>query len=520
MKRHRLTRLTLSALPLLLAGCAMGPNYKRPPVETPPAYKEDHPPAEAVWKEAVPSDEIAKGDWWKVFHDATLNDLEAKAASSNQNLRAAVARVTEARAAARITEADFFPNITLDPSAVRTRVTSRQLNPPGSVYPSYTGNNFQVPLDLSYEVDIWGRIRRSFEASAEEARASVADYETVLLTLKSDVAQDYFSLRSLDAEHDLLVRTVDLRRKALDLVRTRFQGGVSSELDVAQAETELASVQAQAADTGVRRSQLEHALAVLTGQPASSFSLPEHPLDLGLPRIPAGLPSELLERRPDVAKAERTMAANNARIGVAKAAFFPVVRLTGNVGFESSDISNLFAMGSRSWGFGPSISIPVFDAGVNSANLRKVKAQYEESAALYRQQVLVAFADVEDGLSGLRILADESQAQDRATEAAGRAADISDVRYRSGLVNYLQIVDAERTYLDNQRLQVQLNGQRFVTTVALVKALGGGWQDSNLLPATAKPKAGKDTTPVPVVANFPVLTTPVEGVPATEPKVP
>ena len=517
MNWHRITRTgtPAAALALLLAGCAMGPNYQRPVVDIPPDFKEKGP-----WKEAAPSDTVAKGDWWKVFHDPVLDDLENHAATSNQNLRAAVARVTEARAAARISEADFFPNITLDPTAQRVRVTNKQLLPPGSAYPSYTGNNFQVPLDLSYEVDIWGRIRRSFEASAEEARASIADYETVLLTLKADVAQDYFALRSLDAEHTLLVSTVDLRKRALDLVRTRFEGGASSELDVAQAETELASVEAQAADTGVRRSQLEHALAVLTGQPPARFNLPERPLDLALPAIPAGLPSDLLERRPDVAKAERTMAANNARIGVAKAAFFPVVRLTGDIGFQSSDISNLFAMGSRTWGFGPSVSIPLFDAGVNSANLRRAKAQFEESTAQYRQQVLVAFADVEDGLSGLRILAVEAEAQDRATKAAQRASDISEVRYKSGLVNYLQIVDAERTYLDNERLQVQLNGQRFVTSVLLVKALGGGWADAPLLPATAKPKNGKDTTPVPAVANFPILATPAEGIPATEPKVP
>ncbi len=475
--------------------CAVGPDYKRPPVETPGAWKDPGP-----WKNAAPKDAISKGDWWKIFGDPSLDDLEKRAAASNQNLRAAAARVAEARGTARIAEADFFPNITLDPQAAEIHTTNRALRPPGSSYPSYTGTSYQVPLDLSYEVDIWGRVRRTFEAATREAEASVADYETILLTLKSDVAQDYFALRALDSEHLLLVQTVDLRQKALDLVRQRFQGGASSELDVAQAETELASVQAQAADIGVQRSRLEHALAVLTGVPPASFSIAEKPLETALPPVPGGLPSQLLERRPDVARAERHMAAANARIGVAQAAFFPVVRLTGDFGVESSDIANLFTWGSRSWGIGPSISIPIFEGGALSANLKTVRAAYEETVALYRQQVLSAFADVEDGLSGLRILSVEAAAQDRVVAAARRADQISEVRYTSGLVNYLQIVDAERTLLDNQRIAVQLQGQRFVTTVLLVKALGGGWADSTLLPTSAP--APVDT---PAKADTPAL---------------
>jgi multidrug efflux system outer membrane protein len=473
--------LAFLGISLLLAGCAVGPDYKRPPVETPPSYKEAGP-----WKEAAPRDAIAKGDWWRIFGDDELDGLEKRAAASNQNLRAAAARVAEARGTARIAEADFFPNITLDPTAQEVHVTRNELKPPGTNFASYTGTSYQVPLDLSYEVDLWGRVRRSFEASTQEAQASVADYEGVLLALKSDVAQDYFSLRALDSERQLLLQTVDLRKKALDIEQRRSAGGASSDLDVAQAETELASVQAQAADIAARRAKIEHALAVLLGSPASSFSLPEKPLVLALPPVPAGLPSDLLERRPDVAAAERRMAAANARIGVATAAFFPVVRLTGEFGVQSSDIANLFTWGSRSWGIGPSVSIPIFEGGALSANLKTVRAAYEETAAQYREQVLVAFADVEDGLSGLRILADEGAAQDHAVAAAKRAADLSRVRYDSGLVNYLQIVDAERTLLDNQRLAVQLLGQRFVTTVLLVKALGGGWADATLLPAEPK----------------------------------
>jgi len=497
--RHRSGKGARCLFPaaLLLAGCAVGPNYQRPPVDTPPAWKEAGP-----WKQAAPRDEIAKGDWWTLFGDATLDDLEKQATTSNQNLRAAVARVSEARATARIAEADFFPNITLDPQAAEIHTTANQLKPPGTNYSSYTGTSLQVPLDLSYEVDIWGRVRRTFEAATATAEASVADYETVLLTLKSDVAQDYFSMRSLDAEHALLVRTAADRQKALNLVQDRFKGGASSALDLAQAQTQLSAVQAEATDIGVRRSQLEHALAVLTGRPPAGFTIPEHPLDLALPPVPAGLPSELLERRPDVAEAERLMAAANARIGVAKAAFFPVVRLTGDFGVESSDIANLFTWGSRSWGIGPSISIPIFEGGALSANLKNIKAAYDEATANYRQQALVAFEDVEDGLSGLRILSTEAAQQGQAADAARRAAQLSDDQYKNGLVNYLQIVDAEQTELDNERIAVQINGQRFVTTVMLIKALGGGWADSTLLPTLPPAPASSDPVPpVPAVPN-------------------
>ena len=496
-----LPKLTIASLAtLLLAGCAMGPNYKRPEVETPAQYKEQTGP----WKKAEPQDAIAKGAWWEIFHDSVLDDLEGQAQSNNQDLKAAVARVSEARATARLSASQFYPNISLDPSAQEIHANANSLTPPGLTPPAYTGSSYQVPLDLSYEIDFWGRIRRSFEATNEQARASVADYENVLLTLKADMAQDYFSLRALDTQRDLLDRTVEIRKKALDLTTARFQGGASSELDVAQAETELHSVQAQALDIGVQRAKLEHAIAVLVGKPASSFSIAPRPQKASEvpPPIPAGLPSDLLERRPDVASAERLMASANARIGASQAAFFPAVKLVGDFGFESKNITNIFSWSSRSWGFGPEVSLPIFDGAANTANLRNARASYDEAAANYRQQVLVAFADVEDGLSGLRILSEEADAQGKTVASAQKASDISEQRYKQGLVNYLQIVDAERTLLDNQRQATVVQGQRFVTAVLLVKALGGGWNDATLLPYGDPRPGEKPQTPPVSPASF------------------
>jgi outer membrane protein, multidrug efflux system len=457
----------------LLAGCAVGPNYQRPAVSTPPAYKEA---GLGDWKESTPGDQITKGDWWKIFGDAKLDELEVQATANNQTLKAAVARVTEARATARVSRAEFFPNAELNPSADRNRVSPNIANP----LPKNNFNDFRVPLDFSYELDIWGRVRRSFEAANAEAKASVASYETVLLTLKADVAQNYFALRAIDSQRVILRHTIELRKEALALVKARYKGGAASELDVSQAETELADSESEYIGLGKERSELENAIAVLVGMNAAEFSLAENPLDLTPPVIPAGLPSELLERRPDVAEAERLLASQNARIGIAKAAFFPAVRLTGAAGFESADISSLFNWQSRAWSLGPSISLPIFEVGRNRANLEHSKAAYEESVAQYRQRVLVAFGEVENGLSGLRILAEQDAAQARSVAAATRTAEISNKRYQAGLVNYLEVVDSDRTRLRTSRGAAELLGRRMVASVQLVKALGGGWADSSL----------------------------------------
>jgi len=453
---------------LSLAGCAVGPDYLRPPVEVP-----------KNWKEATPRDAESRIRWWEIFDNAELDALEAQALVANQTLKGAIARVEQARQIARISAADFYPTITFDPSASRQDFSANRLitiprtnNAPLS---RFNSNLFTVPLDLTYEVDVWGRIRRTYEAAREEAQASAADYQTVLLTLTSDVAQNYFLLRSQDAEIALLKRTVQLRKEARDLVRYRFEGGVANQLELSQAETDLATTEAQAIALEQRRAQLEDALAVLLGKPAPDFSVPRDPLEALPPVIPAGLPSDLLERRPDVAHAERLMAASNARIGVAKAAFFPAIQLTGSAGFQSTDLASLFKWESRMWSIGGGLVTPIFEGGRIRANYEASKAQYDDAVAYYRQQVLVAFGDVEDSLAAIRVLADQAQAQARAVTSARKTTELATMRYREGLSNYLEVVDAQRTQLDNERAAVQILGGRFASSVLLVRALGGGW---------------------------------------------
>jgi len=450
----------------------VGPDYKAPTNAFPEAYKAA---ALGQWKEGRPLDDVPKANWWAVFGDPDLNELEARAVESNQNLKAAVARVGEARATARVARADLLPNVSLDPSYLRQRYSPNQ-NPS---FGNITANSFNVPLDLSYEVDLWGRVRRGFESARADAQASLADYYNVLLTLQADVAQNYFALRAIDAEVRTVTATVGLRKEQVQLVRRRFEDGIGNELDVARAETELATTEAEAASLGQRRTQLENALGILIGRNPSTFRLP------GLinsnwrpepPSIPAGLPAELLERRPDVAQAERQLAAANARIGVAKGAFFPVISLTASGGYLSGELQTLFNWDSRVWSIGPSVSLPIFAGGRNRAGYRRAQAALQESAARYRQQVLVAFGDVENSLAGIRYLAEQSAAQERAVVSARRAADLATERYRSGIVSYLDVVDAERQALQVEQVNDQLIGQRLNATVQLIKALGGGWE--------------------------------------------
>ncbi|WP_298036740.1 efflux transporter outer membrane subunit [uncultured Desulfuromonas sp.] len=458
--------IALTLFSLLLAGCTLGPDYLRPEVDTPLAWKEGAP-----WKEAAPMDGAPKGSWWEIYGDPVLNGLEEEAAAANQDLRAAAARVDQARALARIDEADLLPRVDLNPAAGRART-------PGDFAfggKGVTGDSYSVPFDLSYEIDLWGRVRRSAEASRADAGASLADYRNVLLVLQAEVAGNYFALRSLDAEIALLERTVGLRRENLELVASLFEHGQVGRLDVARAETELATTEAEALGVQKRRAELEHALAVLLGRAAAGFALSPAPLDLTPPAVAPGLPSSLLERRPDVGAAERQMAAASARIGIARTAFFPAIRLTGSAGYASTEASGLFDWDSRSWALGPAVSLPIFEAGRNRANLNRARAAYEEAVAIYRRQVLVAFAEVEDALSGLRVLAAQADAQGRAVGAAREAAEISDKRYQAGFVSYLEVVDSQRTSLQSERQAVQILGQRLQASVSLIKALGGGW---------------------------------------------
>jgi multidrug efflux system outer membrane protein len=460
-----------------LGGCAVGPDYHRPSAVPMPAEWK----APSVWKEGQPRDAEIKQHFWELFDDAVLTGLEEEATTNSPDVQAAFERVDQARAVARITRADLFPGLSLDPGGNRTRYSPSRTAQPGSLILGYTGNDFFLPLDLSYEVDLWGRVRRSFRAAREQAQASAAAYQNVLLTLQADVAQTYFMIRSVDLDRHVVSQTIELRQKNLSLVQSLHQGGADSEVAEAQAETELASAQADFVGLNLQRAQLENALAVLCGQTASGFSLAETDRVYQPPAIPISLPADLLERRPDVAEAERSMAAASEGIGIAKAAFFPSIQLTGSAGTESVELKDIFNWENRAWSLGPNISLPLFEGGRNRAGLQRAQAAYLEAVAQYRSQVLIAFHDVEDALVGLRLLKEQFEAQMRAVDGARKVADLSRARYREGLASYFEVVIADRTALENQILAYQINGERIVTTVRLIKALGGGWKSGNAL---------------------------------------
>jgi outer membrane protein, multidrug efflux system len=480
------TVLTAALLITLTSGCAgwltVGPDYKQPTNAIPQTYKA----AECGnWKIGVTLDNVPKGNWWELFGDTNLNALETEAVQANQQLKVAIARVDQARATARVARSEFLPVVDFNPSYQRERYSPNEEPSFGNV----TANTFSMPLDLSYEVDIWGRVRRNFESSRADAQASLAEFYNVLLTLNSDVALNYFSLRSLDAEIATVTRTVELRHEQVRLVSGRFKGGVGNNLDVAQAQTDLATTEVESASLAQQRDQLENAVAILVGQNPSAFKLPaltETNWNPQPPEIPAGLPDDLLERRPDVAQAERLLASANAKIGVAKAAFFPVVTLTGSGGYLSADVTTLFNWESRVWTFGPSVSLPIFSGGRNQANYRRSKAAYQEAVANYRQQVLVAFGDVENSLSAIRHLAEQSEAQERAVENARRATEFATDRYRAGVVAYIEVVDASRDTLTAERANAQLAGQSLIAAVQLIKSLGGGWDGKQIFQGSAK----------------------------------
>jgi len=462
----------ISAILSLEVACTVGPNYQRPKAEVPPAFKEAPPPG---WKGAQPRDEIAKGNWWVVFGDPVLDGLEQQAATANQNLKAAVERVDEARALARVTQAQLYPAINADVSASRQHVGANRPIQPGQTATSYTYNVFTLPLDLSYEIDLFGKIRRSLQASRADYQASVAAYQTVLLTLRSNLAQDYFNLRYLDADRAVLRENIKVQQDFLDLTRKRYEGGLASGLDVAAAETQLDTTKALYVGDERQRDELEHAIAVLLGKPPSEFSLAENPLNLTPPVLPEGLPSDLLERRPDIAEAERQMAADSARIGVARAAYFPDLSLTASGGFLSESLSNLLSGSSTAWYVTPLFSVPIYQGGRIKANYQYAQAVYREAVDNYRQQVLVAFQQVEDGLSDLRVLEDQGQAQGLAVQASQRTVNISTARYKEGLAEYLEVLTADNALLQNERTASQILGMRLVSSVQLINALGGGW---------------------------------------------
>jgi multidrug efflux system outer membrane protein len=455
---------------MLVSGCAVGPNYKRPEATAvPPAYTG----VSDEWKIAVPQAHLPKGNWWEIFGVPELNRLEAEAAEANQDLKAAYARFQQARAVADVARSGLFPRLGASFLPVEQRDSE---NRPVGGKPGKTYDTFYVPFDLSYELDLWGRVRRTVESATAQVQAGADDVESVRLAIQAEVAADYLTIRALDADNALLLSSIEVYRKSLALVRNRRAGGMVSDLDVAQAETVLKTAEALLADTALQRVKFEHALAVLAGKNASFFHLAAQPLDLGPLVVPPGLPSELLERRPDIAAAERRMAAANANIGVATAAFFPTIKFNALAGFQSGDVGTLFDWPSRFWAVGPSLTLPIFQGGQLSANLRQAKASYEETVARYRQTVLAAFADVENNLAAEHLLASQYEQVMAALKAARRQLEIANNRYNAGLVTYLEVATAQNTTLGIERSTMRLRGQQLVAAVALIKSLGGGWQ--------------------------------------------
>ncbi len=482
-----------AAAALLLAGCSVAPTYQKPATNTVPAFKEAIPAAEtSQWKQAEPGDAAARGRWWTVFGDERLDELQLRAQAANPTLQAGFARLSQSRAALRSSEADRSPRVDGGVGLTRSRPSPASLGLPADAH-TQPGTLHRAQATVSYEVDLFGRVASSVAAAQADAEQAHALLQSLQLAIQADVAQHYFAIRSLDAETALLDDTVRLRESALQLVDRRFRAGETSELDVARARTELSVTRGEAIGLGKRRAELEHALAVLLGQAPAELALARAPLQFQPIHVPAGVPSALLERRPDVAAAERAMAAANARIGVARAAYYPRLTLTGLLGLESASSGDLFKSSSRTWALGPlagtMLTMPIFDGGRNRANEALALASFDEAAASYRERVLAAFREVEDNLSGLRILAEQAREQAQSVAAAQRSAQLSATRYRNGFVNYLEVIDAERTVLATQRAATQVERERVLATVGLIRALGGGWDTPVRVAQAAEPVA-------------------------------
>ena len=476
---------------IALTGCSVGPNYRRPAAPVATKWELAEP-----WREGAPKDAVPKGEWWSVFHDDDLNALEKQALDANQSLRISMARLEQARAAAALQVSTNFPALTTSPTLQRQRLSgNRPTNGvPVALQPA-TQNIFVLPFTVSYEVDLFGRRRRSIEAAEASYQAGAAELENVRLLVASQVAGDYFNLRQLDSELAILNHTVEALQKGLDLVNSRHQGGVASGLDVAQEETLLNTTRTQAVLLLQQRKQLENALAVLLGQPAPDFHLPSKVLNAEPPTLEVGLPSDLLERRPDIAEAERQMAVANAQIGVAKAAYYPSLNLFGQGGWQAADVAKLLNVGSTFWALGANVGQEIFSGGARRAQTQFAQAGYEGNVAAYRQSVLTAFQEVQDEITGLSVLMQAQQSQQQAVDAARRTLDISTSRYSGGLVSYLDVVTAQRDLLANEQQLASIQGQRLVASVLLVKALGGGWDASSLAAVSVKPKPRDLITP-------------------------
>jgi NodT family efflux transporter outer membrane factor (OMF) lipoprotein len=494
---HRLVlEPALAVLTLASIACPVGPKYTRPSAPVPPEYKEQTPDAyketSSDWKQANPSDGVLRGKWWEIYNDKALNALEEQVNISNQNVLAAEASFREARAAVHVARSALFPTVTTAPGMTISRAQSGLVNP-GSGQVAAAGGGigtyYTLPVDVSYQADVWGSIRRSVTAASDTAQASAADLENARLSYQAMLAEDYFELHGVDAQKHLLDTTVKSYQEYLDLTKYRYASGIASAGDVALAETQLNTTRAQLIGLGVQRAQYEHAIAILTGKPPAEVSLPEVPLSTIPPNIPPGLPSQLLERRPDIAAAERTVAAANEQIGIAKAAFFPTVTLTGAAGFASSAFLQWLTWPSRFWSVGPQLAETLFDAGKRRAQVAEMQASYDNTVANYRQTVLTAFQQVEDNLAALRVLGEQAGAEDEAVKSARHSLDVTTAQYESGTTDYLSVISAQATVLADQGTAVTILTNRMTASVLLIEALGGGWNASQL-PSPQSLKAG------------------------------
>jgi NodT family efflux transporter outer membrane factor (OMF) lipoprotein len=457
-----------------MGGCKVGPNYRAPQVPAPPAYSGDG--RNGNWTTAQPADAQDRGAWWEIYRDAELNDLEQRCAAANQNIAAALHVYEQAHAIVRENRASLFPTVTVGADASRSRISASK--PLRSTAASYW--DFLIPLDISWEPDLWGGIRRQIESSAAAAQASAADLADTRLSLQGLLAVTYLQLRGIDLQAQLLRSTIDTYAQAAQLTQSRYVGGLATQSDVAQAQAQLEATRAQLVDLSVQRQQDEHAIAVLVGVPAPGFRISERALAGDPPSIPTGIPSELLQRRPDIAAAERRVAATNAQIGIAQASFYPQISLGATGAVESSAISRLFSSGSAEWSAGPSVSQILFDAGRRRAQMEAAVAAREQATALYRQQVLSAFRDVEDQLSALRVLEEEAAVQGRAVDAAKQSVDLSLIRYKGGIATYLEVLTNQTILLNDQRAAAALAARRVIASVELQIALGGGWNTAQL----------------------------------------
>jgi len=468
---------------LCLQGCNVGPKYVRPAVPVLPAFKESGPqqaPDGIVWKPAQPQDAMLRGKWWEIYQEPELNSLEEKLNISNQNIARAFENFMAARAQVQQARSNYYPTVSVGASYARNRSSQSQTSAPVLSKANPNSNAFNLPFDVAWEPDLWGRVRNTVRQSANAAQVSAADLENQKLTEQANLAIFYFELRGQDALEDLLRKTVEVDRQSLELTRVLYKTGLDNDEAVAQAEITLKSSQAALTNVGIARAQFEHAIALMVGEPASNFSIPVKPLTTQVPDIPVGLPSDLLERRPDIASAERTMAEANALIGVQKAAYYPAVSITGTAGFAASTFSKWLTSPSRYWSIGPTASETVFDGGLRKSTMAQFMANYNANVANYKQVVLAAFQQTEDNLAALRLLTQEIEQEQETVASAQRFVDVASVRYKTGLDPYLNVFTAQAILLANQQTLIALRAQQMTSSVQLIESLGGGWDVTQL----------------------------------------